>query len=211
MVGMLAAAAADAPPASAAAAAAAAAAAPPGVELPGIALLGEHCHIQVPRAGILELNEQDRAYWHGLDNASSRDLLAGKARGELHFDDGLRRFGAAKRNLDSALAELVSRYSALARHRRVLEQVMQGAAWQHFSRCMPLVRVTGHREPCDVVHHETIAAYRRLQKPPQCTVGASLPLRPAAMDLANILATGLLPPGRRGVACGRRRQLHDFM
>ncbi|CAK0856596.1 unnamed protein product, partial [Prorocentrum cordatum] len=112
-----------------------------------------------------------------------------------------------------ALSGLVDRYTELSKRRVGLELAQQTAAWAHSTKCKPLKTTQfGLHLPCHESFSDTMRTYRELQQKPACTVGASLPLRPASLQpmAAGALAAGVAAtqraaqrqPGRAGSGRG---------
>eukprot|EP00414_Alexandrium_minutum_P006142 CAMPEP_0113827806 /NCGR_PEP_ID=MMETSP0328-20130328/4951_1 /TAXON_ID=39455 /ORGANISM="Alexandrium minutum" /LENGTH=174 /DNA_ID=CAMNT_0000795795 /DNA_START=195 /DNA_END=714 /DNA_ORIENTATION=- /assembly_acc=CAM_ASM_000350 len=153
----------------------------PGATVPGTAPGGTACSCKVPPVNIKALHDQDREHMRNVDIYQLKSLLKQKPESERLFGEGFERFKASRDRLDRALAELVSRYTAFERSKLELQVAQQGTRFAHMTKCRPLKEAYSLHLPCHEDYREAMEVYRGLVERPTCTVGASLPLMPAAM------------------------------
>ncbi|CAJ1401069.1 unnamed protein product [Effrenium voratum] len=160
----------------------------PGGDIPGVDTVGSSCSCSYPPVLKSTLHQADKDFWFNLDKYTAHTLLSKKPMGEREFAEGMHRFELAKDQISESLRQLRESYTDLAIARRDLEQSQQGAAWEHFSKCRPLSKKYGLYLPCHENFKAAMHRYRGLLQKPGCPVGASLPLRPAALPPALALA-----------------------
>eukprot|EP00434_Breviolum_minutum_P010455 symbB.v1.2.009220.t1/scaffold582.1/size184522/6 len=163
----------------------------PGANIPGVQITGEGCSCSYPPMSKEALHRGDEEFWLHLDPYTANKLLAKKPDGEREFSESMHRFEIAKGHLSDALETMRGKYTDLAIARRDLESSQLGAAWEHFSKCRPLSKKYGLYLPCHENFKTAMRRYRGLLQKPSCPVGASLPLRPAAVDPLLLAAAEL--------------------
>lgn len=193
----------------------------PGATIPGITPGGEVCSCEVPPINIKALHDQDKDYLRHVDIYNLKSMIKQKPENDHMFGESFAKFKKKRDRVDHALAELVDRYSDFRRQKLELQTAQQGVQYIHMARCRPLKEAYSLHLPCHEDYREAMELYRSLVELPSCTVGASLPLVPAAVACADAdgatagavgaaaAASTLLRPGCRtavlGVGRGARR------
>lgn len=180
----------------------------PGAELSGISGLGEQCSCELPGKSLKAMQAEDEEYVKNMDEYTWEGLKERKIQGEKiassgflgslynrlmsavghgeqspqkDFDDSFQRVLAEKDKIDSAVKKLRQAFSSLSIHKRALEHAQERAAYLHYSRCRKFHDDYGMFLPCEETYRETMEAYRDAHQDASCAVGASLPLKPAAL------------------------------
>mmetsp|Transcript_116585 Transcript_116585/g.324901 ORF Transcript_116585/g.324901 Transcript_116585/m.324901 type:complete len:235 (+) Transcript_116585:174-878(+) len=175
----------------------------PGAKVPGVGLQGDPCTCDVPAVNFKALHEQDKEYMRLVDIHTLKSLIKRKPEGERVFGESFDRLKTDKDRLDKVLAQLGDGYSELARRKYDLETAQQGVAYAHIRKCKPLQRAYGLHLPCHEEFREAMRTYRSLEELPGCTVGASLPLRPAAVAWVDCESAPTVIVGLAGAAVAR--------
>merc|ERR1712083_588154 len=113
--------------------------------------------------------------------------------GELRFSRGFDKLELAKGRLDESVAKLLRAYTEVADKKHDLELAYHDAAYVQLAHCKALVDRLGIYAECQDHYRAALEAYREQQSPPQCAVGASLRLAPAALGSASaVVAAAIL-------------------
>lgn len=159
------------------------------VMVPGHSNAGGGCNCMMPPLTMRKMREYDAEYLRSLDRFSLEALASKKADASARFGAGFGRVQAAMKRIDKALDNLISKYSDLAKQRLDLEHVQQDSALVHLRHCKPLKSKLGLKVPCQEDFDSAMLAYRAQLRQPQCAVGATVPLAPAALGPLEGLAS----------------------